>query len=59
MPMVIRSGHKRGVNAIYLDGHVTWVQDPGILTNNDLGEPFDVFDNPVMDKIWQALDQRQ
>ena len=59
MPEVIRSGHKRGVNVIYLDGHVTWVQDPGILTNNDLGEPFDVFDNPVMDMIWKTLDRRQ
>lgn len=58
MPTVIRSGHKRGVNVIYLDGHVSWVQDPGILTNNDLGEPFDVFDNPVMDKIWRMLDRR-
>ena len=58
MPTVIRSGHKKGVNAVYLDGHVSWVQDPGILTDNDLGEPFDVFDNPVMDEIWRALDRR-
>ncbi|MEE9296547.1 MAG: prepilin-type N-terminal cleavage/methylation domain-containing protein [Phycisphaerae bacterium] len=59
MPKVIRSAHKKGVNAAFLDGHVSWVSDPGIFTDNDLGEPFDLFDNPIVEKIWLAIDRRQ
>ncbi len=59
LPKLIRSGHKFGVNTCYLDGHVAWVSDPGIFTNNDLGYPFSPFDNPIMDEIWRAMDHQQ
>ena len=59
MPKVIRSGHKWGVNAVYLDGHVSRVPDPGVFTANELGEPFDERDNPIVDAIWRAIDKHQ
>jgi prepilin-type N-terminal cleavage/methylation domain-containing protein/prepilin-type processing-associated H-X9-DG protein len=59
LPKVIRSAHKKGVNATFLDGHVSWIPDPGIFTNNGLGEPFDVYDNPIVEKIWLAMDRHQ
>jgi prepilin-type N-terminal cleavage/methylation domain-containing protein/prepilin-type processing-associated H-X9-DG protein len=58
MPKVVRSAHKKGVNAVFLDGHATWVSDPGIFTDNELGEPFDELDNPIIDLIWRAMDAR-
>lgn len=57
LPKVIQSAHKTGVNAVYSDGHVRWVKDPGILTDNDLSHPFDPLDNGVMEDIWDALDE--
>ena len=59
MPKVIRSAHKRGVNATFLDGHVSFVPDPGIFLNNELGEPFDLLDNPIVEQIWLAMDKHQ
>ncbi len=59
MPKVIKSAHKNGVNAAFTDGHVSWIPDPGIFTNNDLGEPFDLFDNPIIAEIWEAMDKHQ
>ena len=57
MPSVVLSAHKKGLNAAYLDGHVAWVRDPGIFTNNDLGKPFDDLDNPIVEEIWKAIDK--
>lgn len=59
LPKVIRSAHKRGVNAVYSDGHVNWVSDPGVFTNNELGIPFTIIDNPIIDEIWKAIDKHQ
>ncbi len=56
LPKVIKSAHKKGVNAAFIDGHVSWVSNPGIFTNNELGTPFSVLDNPIMDQIWRAMD---
>lgn len=57
LPSVIRTAHQTGVNVVYVDGHGQWVDDPGILTNNDLSKPFDPLDNPVMEQIWTFLDE--
>jgi len=59
LPKVIRSGHQKGVNAVFLDGHVTWVPDPGLMRNNELGEPFDVLGNPIVADIWRVIDKHQ
>jgi len=59
MPRVVLSAHKTGVNAAYSDGHVTWVPDPGIFTHNEMGQPFDSMDNPIVDQIWKAMDKHQ
>ena len=57
LPKVIKSAHKTGVNAVYTDGHVRWVRDPGLLTDNELTHPFDPMDNPIMEDIWDVLDE--
>ncbi len=57
LPDVIKTGHKTGVNVGYSDGHAQWYQDHGLLTDNDLSKPFSEFDNPIMEDIWEALDQ--
>lgn len=57
LPEVVRSAHETGVNAVYTDGHAQWVQDPGILTDNELTKPFDPRDNPIVKKIWKMLDR--
>jgi len=57
LPKVIRSGHKRGVNAVFSDGHVTWVSDPGIFTDNELFTPFNPLDNVIVDQIWKTIDK--
>ncbi len=57
LPEVVRSAHKTGVNVVYTDGHAQWVQDPGILTDNELTKPFDPRDNPIVKKIWKMLDR--
>ena len=59
LPKVIKSGHKRGLNAAFTDGHVAWISNPGIFTDNELGEPFDIIDNPIVDAIWRAMDRQQ
>ncbi len=56
-PEVVLTGHKTGVNAVYSDGHVRWVLDPGILTDNELAKPFDSRDNGIMEDIWDVLDE--
>jgi prepilin-type N-terminal cleavage/methylation domain-containing protein/prepilin-type processing-associated H-X9-DG protein len=56
LPEVIRSGHKTGVNVVFTDGHGQWVDDPGILTDNELAKPFDPADNDIIKEIWQVLD---
>lgn len=57
MPEKIKTAHKRGVNAAFIDGHVTWVSDPGIMTNNPLGAPFTILDNPIVEDIWETIDK--
>lgn len=57
LPSVVESAHAVGVNVAYTDGHAKWVKDPGILTHNDLGHPFDILDNPTVKDIWKALDR--
>lgn len=54
---VVQSAHQTGVNAAYTDGHVKWVQDPGLLTDNELTHPFDIADNPLVEEIWDVLDK--
>jgi prepilin-type N-terminal cleavage/methylation domain-containing protein/prepilin-type processing-associated H-X9-DG protein len=57
LPEVVLSGHKTGINVVYTDGHAEWVDDPGILTYNELSTPFDPLDNPIMKEIWTMLDE--
>ena len=57
LPEVVLSAHKTGVNAVYTDGHVRWVLDPGILTDNEFVKPFDSRDNGIMEDIWDVLDE--
>ncbi len=59
LPRVVKSAHKIGVNVAFGDGHATWVLDPGILTENELDTPFDPLDNPIVEKIWSALEGRE
>jgi len=59
LPDIVKSGHKIGVNVAYSDGHGEWVRDPGILTDNELGHPFDVLDNAIIEDVWDALDETQ
>ena len=59
LPKVVKSAHKAGVNVAFGDGHATWVLDPGILTDNELDTPFDPLDNPIIEKIWLALEGRE
>lgn len=59
LPSLVRSAHKTGVNVVYADGHAQWVRDRGILTQNNLGNPFDIADNLIMDEIWKTLDNSQ
>ncbi|MFQ5492374.1 MAG: hypothetical protein ACE5GE_16815, partial [Phycisphaerae bacterium] len=56
LPKLVKTSHKTGVNAVYTDGHAQWVPAPRILIKNDLNSPFDRFDNPIMDDIWDELD---
>jgi prepilin-type N-terminal cleavage/methylation domain-containing protein len=56
LPAVVRSAHKTGVNAVYGDGHALWVEDPGLLTDNELGHPFDPMDNAIMEDIWDIIE---
>ena len=57
LPEMVESAHKTGVNVVYTDGHAQWVQDPGILTHNELTKPFDPRDNAIVKKIWKMLDR--
>ena len=64
LPSVIKTGHKTGVNVVYIDGHARWVFDKkrflgsnGQLRKNELAHPFDIADNDIMEDIWDALDE--
>jgi len=59
LPQVVKSGHKTGLNAVYTDGHAQWVPDPDIFTHNELAKPFSVMDNPVVENIWDVIDEAQ
>lgn len=58
LPEAIRTGHKTGVNVVFTDGHGKWIDDPGILTNNELAKPFDPTDNEIVKEIWHTLDDQ-
>jgi hypothetical protein len=32
------------------------VEDPGLLTDNELGHPFDPMDNAIMEDIWDIIE---
>lgn len=56
LPKVVKSAHKDGVNAAYLDGHARWVKDKNnILTHNEFAHPFDAKDNDLVEDIWDFL----
>ena len=57
LPEVVLSAHKTGVNAVYTDGHAQWVRDPDIFTDNNLISPFDTMDNPIIEDLWDAIDE--
>lgn len=57
LPDVVRSAHRTGVNVAYMDGHVDWVRDRGLLTDNELAKPFDPMDNDDIRKMWEFLDR--
>lgn len=56
LPKVVRSAHKTGINAVYIDGHAQWVPDiGGFLTDNELTKPFEVEDNGIIEDIWDEI----
>lgn len=57
LPKVVKSAHKNGVNAAYVDGHAQWVPDPGILRKNELTRPFASEDNDIIEDIWDVLNR--
>jgi prepilin-type processing-associated H-X9-DG protein len=59
VPGVVKSAHGDGVNTVFADGHVSWVPGPRVLTHNELGLPFDRFDNETVEDIWRELDKKQ
>ena len=58
LPEMIKSGHETGVHVVFTDGHGQWINDPGILTDNDLAKPFDPTDNELVKDIWHTLDDQ-
>lgn len=59
LPTVVESAHKTGVNVAYGGGHANWVEAPRILLHNELDHPFDPLDNPLVEQIWQSLDEHK
>lgn len=58
LPKVVKSAHKKGINAVYLDGHVQWVADTkGFLTDNDLTHPFQPVDNDLIEDMWDKINR--
>ncbi len=57
IPEVVLESHQTGVNAVYSDGHVVWVQDR-LLVDNDLTKPFRPEDNDIVRDIWKRLDEK-
>ncbi len=57
LPKVVKAGHKTGVNAVYTDGHASWVLARKKLLKNDLNKPFDALDNPIIEDIWDIIDE--
>ncbi|RME40555.1 MAG: type II secretion system protein [Planctomycetota bacterium] len=55
VPAVVKSAHKRGVNAVYTDGHARFVTDRAF-TDNNLATPFDRVANKEMKKLWRIID---
>lgn len=56
-PKYVRSAHETGLNVAYTDGHAQWVDAPDILIDNELANPFDPADNPIIEEIWDKLDR--
>lgn len=57
LPKVVKSAHKKGINAAYLDGHAQWVVDTGFLTDNELTHPFQREDNETIEDIWDEINK--
>ncbi len=57
LPKLIRSGHKKGINVVFIDGHGRWVRAFRLLRRNDLTEPFDPADDPIVHEIWDTIDE--
>jgi len=56
--LITESGHKSGVNVVYIDGHAEWVDAFKDLIDNDLASPFDPADNGIIKDIWKTLDEK-
>lgn len=56
---VTEKGHKNGVNVVYSDGHVKYVEAFERLVDNEMTLPTSLIDNPTMLEIWQKLDHRE
>ena len=58
LPKVIKSAHKNGINAVYLDGHAQWVPDTdSFLTDNELTHPFQPEDNDLIEDMWDRINR--
>ncbi len=58
LPKVVKSAHKNGINAVYLDGHAQWVPDTGrFLTDNELTHPFQPEDNDLIEDMWDIINR--
>ncbi len=57
LPKLLRSGHKKGINVVFIDGHGRWVRAFRLLRRNDLTEPFDPADDPIVHEIWDTIDE--
>ncbi len=58
LPKVVKSAHKKGINAVYLGGDVRWVPDKeSFLTDNELTHPFQPEDNDLIEDIWDKINR--
>jgi prepilin-type N-terminal cleavage/methylation domain-containing protein/prepilin-type processing-associated H-X9-DG protein len=55
----VATGHRKGINVEFVDGHVRWVPAFELLIKNDMGLPTSLIDNETMLKIWKQLDTRE
>jgi len=57
LPKLLKSAHKKGINVVFIDGHGRWVRAFRLLRRNDLTEPFDPADDPIVHEIWDTIDE--